>query len=197
MVGRAVYPALFGALIRSFPLFRRVVPPLQYFSTPYRVPLDRKSKLAVEDSRLVPPWATVDPHGPSPGRVAGERGSAWSTLSRVLRPVCCLYVSLRNPHLHCCSVATFARLKAPFARLKALLYNSTLRVVQTQTFQAPTHSSRAPPCAAPPWHGSRAPDPPPWHPRQHAFAHRCSLAPFCASPRHALCPRLNRLGDTP
>ena len=47
--------------------------------------------------------------------------------------------------------------------------------------------------------GASAPGPAaqPWHPRQHVFAHRCSLAPFWASPRHSLCPHLNRLGDTP
>ena len=61
---------------------------------------------------------------------------------------------LRNPHLDCCSVAASSRAKAPFARL-----NVARRVVQTQAFQAPTHSSRAPPCAAPPWHGSCAPTP--------------------------------------
>ena len=63
--------------------------------------------------------------------------------------------------------------------------------MQTQTFQAPTHSSRAPPCAAPPWHGSRAPDPPPWHPRQHASAHRCSLTSVLgvSAPRPVLTPQ--------
>ena len=63
--------------------------------------------------------------------------------------------------------------------------------MQTQTFQAPTHSSRAPPCAAPPWHGSRAPDPPPWHPRQHASAHRCSLTSVLgvSAPRPMLTPQ--------